>query len=168
MKTAQKIDQAVATMVARELADSHASPDIFVAMTFEQRKRSRIRVVLANGTPLALMLPRGEKLPGGTKLRTQCGKTVLIEAAAEPLSVATAQDALTHARACYHLGNRHLALAISSLEVRYLRDHVIDELAVRLGLTLQHVDAPFQPEDGAYSGTGAHSHAHSDSHSRGH
>ncbi|MEM7405090.1 MAG: urease accessory protein UreE [Pseudomonadota bacterium] len=160
MTTSLPLEESATTLVVTERGDSGARPDLCIAMTYEQRQRSRLRLILADGTPLALMLARGERLLGGSTLRTRCGKTVLVEAAAEPLSVATADNALVHARACYHLGNRHLPLAIGSLEVRYLRDHVIDALALRLGLKLEHVDAPFQPEDGAYAGAHAHSHGH--------
>jgi urease accessory protein len=63
-------------------------------------------------------------------------------------------------RACYHLGNRHVPLQVSEGWIRYLKDHVLDDMVVSLGLTITHEHAPFEPEVGAYH----HSHQHSGHH----
>jgi urease accessory protein len=85
---------------------------------------------------------------------------IQIRAAEESVSTATAPDQLTLQRACYHLGNRHVPLQISDSWIRYLKDHVLDDMVVLLGLTITHEQAPFEPEVGAYH----HSHQHSDHH----
>jgi urease accessory protein len=56
------------------------------------------------------------------------------------------------ARACYHLGNRHVPLQIESRRLRYLHDHVLDAMVLGLGLSVVVEDAPFDPEPGAYGG----------------
>ena len=67
------------------------------------------------------------------------------------------------ARLCYHLGNRHVSLAIGEDKqggwIRFPPDHVLEELAEHLGATLVHHNAKFDPEPGAYSPAG-HSHEH--------
>jgi hypothetical protein len=57
--------------------------------------------------------------------------------------------------------------------VRITPDHVLEELAERLGATLIHHTAPFDPEPGAYTQAGyshgnGHSHGHSHSHDHDH
>lgn len=134
-----------------------------VTLTYDQRVRSRLRVRLDDGREAGILLPRGETLRDGDCLASEDGMVVRVRAAAERLSVAIADDALLLARACYHLGNRHLPLQIGEGRLAYLHDHVLDDLVRGLGLTVTVVDAPFEPEPGAYGGLGArrgHGHHH--------
>ena len=64
-------------------------------------------------------------------------------------------DSLKFAKACYHLGNRHVALQSLETELRFLSDHVLDRMLEGLGLTVSHEMLPFEPEAGAY-----HTHEH--------
>lgn len=54
------------------------------------------------------------------------------------------------ARLAYHLGNRHVQLALGEDAkggwVRFPPDHVLEELAELLGATLEHHNATFDPE----------------------
>ena len=132
-----------------------------VTLTYDQRVRSRLRARLDDGREAGILLPRGETLRDGDCLASEDGMVVRVRAASERLSVATADDALLLARACYHLGNRHLPLQIGEGRLAYLHDHVLDELVRGLGLAVTVVDAPFEPEPGAYGGLGArHGHGH--------
>ena len=84
----------------------------------------------------------------------------------QQLTVSTlyCNDALQMARACYHLGNRHVALQITEKFIRFQADHVLDELCHGLGLTVVSEDAPFEPEPGAYGDYGhVQGHSHNDS-----
>ena len=103
-------------------------------------------------------------------LETEEGETFVVRAADEELSVAHAADPLLLTRVAYHLGNRHVALQIEPGRVSYLHDHVLDDMARRLGAAVSFRHAPFNPEAGAYGGhAGAHSHSHDDhSHSHDH
>ena len=62
------------------------------------------------------------------------------------------------ARACYHLGNRHADLQISLNRIRYLHDHVLDDMVKGLGLQIRIDRATFEPEIGAYTHGGGHHH----------
>ena len=110
-------------------------------------------------------MPRGEILCDGDRLETEDGRCVGVVAAAENVAVARSEDVSQLARACYHLGNRHVALQIEADSVRFQPDHVLEDMLRQLGLSVRHETLPFQPEPGAY-GRGGHSHAHS--HDRGH
>jgi len=85
-------------------------------------------------------------------------------ASPEPRSVVHCTYPFLLARACYHLGNRHVPLQIMPGELRYHHDHVLDEMLHLLGLDVAFATLPFEPEAGAYASEG-HSHSHSHAHS---
>jgi urease accessory protein len=132
----------------REPADAQAT----LTLPFEQRQKSRLRIRLDNGQDAGLFLPRGTVLRHGDRLRATSGLVVEVRAAPEAVSTARADDALLLARAAYHLGNRHVALQLGPGWLRYPHDHVLDNMARELGLTVNREQAPFEPEAGAYGG----------------
>jgi urease accessory protein len=77
---------------------------------------------------------------------------VEVRAAIEPLHELRTHDAAQLARAAYHLGNRHVALEVGAGYLRLMRDHVLKTLLEKLGLEVHDIDAPFEPEAGAYGG----------------
>ena len=126
-----------------------------LSLPYEYRRRSRLRTRLVDGREVALFLERGAVLRHGDLLRSDDGTVVRVEAAPETVSTAMTDKRRLLARACYHLGNRHVAVQIGERWVRYLCDPVLDEMLFRLGLTVEHELTPFEPEPGAYHG-GAH------------
>jgi urease accessory protein len=133
-----------------------------VTLTYDQRCKSRQRLRLDDGSEAALLLERGTVLPDGALLAADDGTVIAVKAAPETLSVVRAEDPLALARAAYHLGNRHVALQIEVGEVRYQHDHVLDDMVRALGLSVSAVNAPFQPEGGAYGRGHTHGGGHSD------
>lgn len=125
-----------------------------LTLPYEARQKSRLLAHTDGGIQVGLFLPRGKALRGGDLLTGASGDTVRVIAAEEALSVVRVADALLFARACYHLGNRHVALQIEPGELRYLADHVLDDLVRGLGLDVEHLSGPFEPEPGAYHGHG--------------
>lgn len=131
-----------------------------VTLTFDQRTRSRQKVELDNGEAAGLFLPRGIALQQGQRLIAESGEVLEIRAASETVSTVYVSDPVLMARACYHLGNRHVPLQITGELFRYQHDHVLDDMVRGLGLTVISEQAPFEPEAGAYDGTAAHTHSH--------
>lgn len=134
-----------------------------VSLPWEQRLKSRLRVRLDSGEEAGIFLPRGTVLRGGDMLVSAEGEAVLVRAALETVSTVRTGDPLLLARLCYHLGNRHVALEIGKGYLRYLHDHVLDGMVHGLGGEAVIEEAPFEPEHGAYGGTGGyggHSHGH--------
>jgi urease accessory protein len=131
-------------------------------LTFDQRQRCRVRAVLDDGREVGVMLERGTVLRDGDCLEGESGEVVMVRAAIETTSVVRTGDALLFARACYHLGNRHVPLQIRPGELRYLHDHVLDDMLRGMGLEVAVEQAPFEPEPGAYAkaGHGHHHHVH--------
>lgn len=131
------------------------NPDDTITLPYESRQKCRLLSKTDKGTKIGIFLPRGQILRRGLVLTGPDHYQVRIDAAAESLSVVRSIDALQLARACYHLGNRHVAVQISPGEIRYLADHVLDTMLHGLGLTVTHEILPFEPENGAY-----HPHGH--------
>ena len=129
-----------------------------LTLPFELRQKARLHVTLDNGQEAGLFLPRGKIIRGGDTLAAETGEFVRVIAADELVTTASCSDTLLLARACYHLGNRHVPLQINSSWIRYAHDHVLDEMLSNLGLKLIQEQAPFEPESGAYSSH--HHHAH--------
>lgn len=137
-----------------QFAPSDTAHGDTLTLPYEARQKSRLLARTDGGTNVGLFLPRGTVLRGGDVLTGPDGAVVRIVAAPEAVSVVRTDDALSFARACYHLGNRHVALQIEPGELRYLADHVLDEMVRGLGLAVDHARAPFEPEPGAYRGHG--------------
>ena len=137
------------------------TPSESLTLPFEKRQKSRLRVSLDNNQEAALMLERGSVLRHGELLRADNGLVVEVRAANEEVAVISTEDSFLLARACYHLGNRHVPLQIGEGWLRIQRDHVLEEMVQSLGLFVKHECAPFEPESGAYSGHSNHSHSHS-------
>jgi urease accessory protein len=133
-----------------------------VALVYDERKRSRLKVTLTSGVEAGIFLERGDHLHDGDRLQSDDGHAVVeIEAAAENLIEAHAGDALLFARAAYHLGNRHVPVQILPERfggrLRFQVDHVLADMLRGLGCVVNETTAPFQPEAGAYGG-GHHHH----------
>ena len=130
--------------------------DDSVKLPFERRQRSRLRTPLDGGEEVAFVLPRGGVLRAGDRLRSEDGRVIEVFAARETVSTVRATDTALLARACYHLGNRHVRLEIGEGWVRYLHDHVFDHMVEEMGLAVTVESAPFEPEAGAYRNAHAH------------
>jgi len=137
-----------------ELAPQEITPDDVVTLSYESRQKSRLLIKTDSGAKMGLFLPRGQILRHGFVLTGPDHYHVRVHAAPEALSIIRTNDPLLFARACYHLGNRHVALQILSGELRFLTDHVLDQMLEGLGLVVIHDVLPFEPEQGAYHGHG--------------
>lgn len=100
----------------------------------------------------AWLLPRGLLLRGGDILSNENGSEFIeVIAADEAVSVVRCADPFMLAKACYHLGNRHVPLQIMPGELRYHHDHVLDVAAPVWPGPWISAHLPFEPEAGAYA-----------------
>ena len=158
--------------------DANPNPEVHdtLSLPYELRIRGRLKAVTDNGRDVGLFLDRGPVLRHGDLLQANTGEVIRVCAADEPVTTAFIDNGLPLGRLCYHLGNRHVSLALGADAdgrhwVRFPPDHVLEELAVLLGATISHHQAPFDPESGAYARAGrehAHGHAYSHGHSHSH
>jgi urease accessory protein len=132
-------------------------------LPFEQRQKSRLRAALVSGEEVALILPRGDILRGGDLVVASDGRVIGIEAGVESVFHVVCESPAALARAAYHLGNRHVAVEIGDGYLRLVADHVLEEMLIGLGAVVTKLDAPFEPEAGAYGG----GHQHAGDHSTG-
>jgi urease accessory protein len=144
-----------------------------VALVYDERKRSRLKVTLASGREAGIFLERGNALHGGDRLAAEDDHTVVeILAAPEKLIEAIASDPQLFARAAYHLGNRHVPVQIVAESgggrLRFQTDHVLAEMVRGLGCPVSETEAPFQPEAGAYGGSHLHRDEAAEAHHPGH
>jgi urease accessory protein len=132
-----------------------------VTLDHDQRHRRRMAMTAVGG--LAFLLDLGEAVPlrHGDGLLLEDGRIVEVAAAPEALAEIVAADASELIRIAWHLGNRHLPCQLLGDRIRVRRDHVIEEMVSRLGATVTVIEAPFDPESGAYSGGHGHHHHHS-------
>lgn len=142
-------------MLIEAFADPASTPAERVVLRFDTRCKSRLRAKLESGEICGLFLPRGTVLRGGDKLLGSDGRVVEVVAAPEGLMEAVSDDPLLIAKAAYHLGNRHVAVELQPGRLRFIADHVLGEMLRGLGLPVVEIEAPFEPESGAY---GSHPH----------
>ena len=113
-----------------------------------------------NGTSIGAMLPEPVVLRNGDALELDDGSIVEVVIEPEPL-VEIRGDDLTHlARLAWHLGDRHVPVQVFERKLRLKRDPAIDTLLETLGAKVVAIDAPFEPEGGAYAVASGHDHAH--------
>lgn len=90
------------------------------------------------------------------------GGLIEVVAEPEPLIEARAADLPALARLAWHLGDRHVPVQIMERKLRLKRDEAIEALLQGLGAKLVAIEAPFEPEGGAYEAAAAHDHHHHD------
>jgi urease accessory protein len=134
-------------------------------LPFAQRQAHKGFVFGINGTCVELDFSEPARLRTDDVLVLDDGG--LIEVVAEPESlveVRTVDHAAT-ARLAWYLGDRHVPVQVLERRLRLKRDPAIEALLEGLGAKLVAIDAPFEPEGGAYAiPMSDHAHHHHDHH----
>jgi urease accessory protein len=121
-----------------------------VVLDADERHRRRIMLTGERGTRFFLDLPRATALRDGDGLVLEDGRIVRVAGKPESLVEIAATSAHELARLAWHIGNRHTDVQAVSDRLRIRRDHVLEEMLRGLGAWLTPVEAPFDPEPGAY------------------
>ena len=129
-----------------------------VLIDFDLRHRRRIVLPTATGGEILLDLKQAVRLRDGDGLLLEDGGIVRVVARPEALLEIHAHDAAALVRIAWHLGNRHLPVQLVDDRIRIRADHVIADMVHGLGGHAHALEAPFDPEGGAYAGGHAHSH----------
>jgi urease accessory protein len=130
------------------------APADTVVLDFDDRHRRRMAMTGTRGLEFLLDLEQAIALRGGDALVLDDGRLVEVIAAPEPLIEVKGRDPQHLVRLAWHLGNRHLPTQITPKALRIRRDHVIAEMLKGLGARILDIEAPFDPEGGAYEGGG--------------
>ncbi|GAC1616559.1 MAG: hypothetical protein NVS4B4_01310 [Bradyrhizobium sp.] len=134
------------------------APADTVVLDFDDRHRRRTAMRGTRGLEFLLDLESAVALRGGDALLLDDGRLVEVVAAPEPLAEIKGADPQHLVRLAWHLGNRHLPTQVMPRGLRIRRDHVIEAMLKGLGARVIEIEAPFDPEGGAY-GAGGHGHA---------
>ena len=134
------------------------TPADTVVLDFDDRHRRRMVMTGTRGLEFLLDLEHAVALRGGDALVLDDGRLIEVVAAPEPLLEIRCSDPQHLVRVAWHLGNRHLPTQITPRGLRIRRDHVIEAMVKGLGARIIEIEAPFDPEGGAYAG-GGHAHA---------
>jgi urease accessory protein len=145
-------------LTAKLESGAHRSLCGQLSLPFELRQKRWLNTALVSGEEVALRLPRGATLRGGDLLMASDCRVIEVIAAAERVVHVACATACELAQAAYHLGNRHVPLQIGDGFLRLSENHVLEEMLRGLGAKLSIIEAPFEPESGAY----ARAHSHDD------
>ena len=144
-----------------------------VMLAPDQRRLQTAHLTGVNGTLIGLMLPEPVTLRMGDAFELDGGDLVEIVVEPEPLAEIRAND-LTHlARLAWHLGDRHVPIQVLANRIRMRRDAALEAMLAALGARLTAIEAPFDPEGGAYAAHAGqehadHHHGHDHGHAHGH
>ena len=125
-----------------------------VVLDFDDRHRRRMTMTGTRGLEFLLDLEAAVALRGGDALVLEDGRLIEVVTAPEPLIEIRGSDPHHLVRVAWHLGNRHLPTQIMPKGLRIRRDHVIEAMVKGLGARVIEIEAPFDPEGGAYAGGG--------------
>jgi urease accessory protein len=150
-----------------------------VVLNYDDRHRRRVAMTGTKGIAFLLDLPATAWLHGGDALVLEDGRLIEVIAAPESLLEIRGKDPLHLARLAWHLGNRHVLAQVLGKSLRIRRDDVIAQMAIQLGADVIEIEAPFDPEGGAYAVAADHHrheardnghprHPHSHDHGHGH
>jgi urease accessory protein len=121
-----------------------------VVLDADERHRRRVVLTGENGTTFLLDLPHATPLRDGDGLVLDDGAIVRVTGRPEPLVEIAVSDPQEIARLAWHIGNRHTDVQFVADRLRIRRDHVLEDMLRGLGGTLNFIEAPFDPEPGAY------------------
>lgn len=156
------------TIIAAHDARGLAAADS-VLLDHTQRAGGTLGVVTVKGQTLNFAFQG--RLHHDDVIALDDGTHVEVVARPEPLLEARAADVSALARIAWHLGDRHIAVQLLPNRIRALREPATEELLKALGAKVTPLEAPFEPEGGAYevpSGHGHEHHGHEHNHDHGH
>ena len=155
--------------VVRVLTSSQTAPIDSVILKSDQRRLQTAHLTGVNGTSIGVMLAEAVVLRNGDLLELDDGSIVEVVIEPEPLVEIRGHDMTHLARLAWHLGDRHVPVQVLSNRLRMRRDPALETLLQNLGARLTMIEAPFDPEGGAYAARPAHDHhAHGQDHHRDH
>jgi urease accessory protein len=139
-----------------------------VILDYAQRSAQKITVTGVKGASINIDMDEPVRLRTDDLLVLDDGSLVEVVAAPELLIEARAADVAGLARLAWHLGDRHLPVQVLANRIRAQRNPAMESLLKWLGAKLTMIEAPFEPEGGAYASSHGHSHEHDHGHAHGH
>jgi urease accessory protein UreE len=116
-----------------------------VALTAQERRRPRRRIVTRAGRVFTLMLPVGEALRPGSVLYVGPGWFVTVEAAPEALLAVSPRGRREGIRVALEVGRLHAALAVAGERLLVPDEPALERLLERLDVPWVRTHEPFVP-----------------------
>ena len=157
--------RATRVLTAAERGDTPAADTLI--LPYSQRQAQKGFLFGIKGTCVELDFAEPVRLRTDDALLLDDGGLVEVVAEPEPLIEARAADLPALARLAWHLGDRHVPVQVLERRLRLKRDAATEALLESLGAKIAAIDAPFEPEGGAYAAP-AGEHPHHDHHHHDH
>ncbi len=135
-----------------------------VILDYAQRSAQKVAVAGLKGGRFEIDLANPARLRTDDVLVLDDGNLIEVVAAPEPLIEARAADLSQLARLAWHLGDRHVPAQLFANRIRVRAEPGIEQLLKALGARLVRIEAPFEPEGGAYEAAHGHEHEHDHDH----
>jgi urease accessory protein len=140
-----------------------------LVLNLDQRRTHSGHVFTGNGMCIELDLEAPVWLRTDDALVLEDGRLIEIVAEAELLLEVRATNPPALARIAWLLGDRHVPVQILGNRLRLRRDTAVRELLLNLAVKVTEIEAPFDPEGGAYFvAAGDHGHHHDHGHQHAH
>jgi urease accessory protein len=117
-----------------------------LSLRWEDRARTRQRVVTRSGREVGIKLPTGTRLSPGTLVVVGDGWHAAVEAAEEDVWVVRARDRRSLLHVAWEIGSRHFPVELDEDGLAVLHDHTLAELWRRLGVDAVRARRPFLAE----------------------
>ncbi len=131
-----------------------------VILDSTQRSGQKTVVTTVKGAAIEIELHAPTRLRTDDLLVLDDGGLVEVVAASELLIEARAGDVAGLSRLAWHLGDRHVPVQVLPNRLRARRDAAVETLLAALGAKVAVIEAPFEPEGGAYATSHGHDHDH--------
>ncbi len=120
-----------------------------VSLAWEQRQKSRQRLMTAQGREIALALPTGTRLQAGDLLLTPEG-WIEVTSASEDVLLIRPRSPQETAFVAYQIGNRHLPMEIEAQGLKTLYEPILEVYLKQQGIPVERLQAPFTPIGAAF------------------
>ena len=139
--------------IAKSTAEEARAITDRVALTWDQRQKSRQKLLTLRGCEIALALPTGTRLQAGDLLPVP-GGWIAVELAAEDVLLVRPRTPQETAFVAYQIGNRHLPLEIGEQGLKTLYEPVLKIYLEQQAIPVERMQLPFTP----VSATSGHRH----------
>lgn len=126
-----------------------------VPLGWEDRLRSRQRVISDRGTELGIALPTGQALRDGDILFQDPDRVITVATIPEEVLALYPAGKMSLGRIAYQVGNRHAPISVKADRVLTPYDSVLEEYFRKMGVRCEKVSEPFTHDFGQF-----HNHHH--------
>jgi len=143
-------------------------------LDYAQRSARKLAATGVKGLAVEIDLHEPRRLRTDDLLELDDGTLVDVVAAPEPIIEARVTDAAGLVRLAWQLGDRHVPVQVLANRIRVQGTEAAETLLKSFGVKTARIEAPFEPEGGAYEAQAhayhdhAHDHGHDHDHDRAH